>query len=564
MIDELSIRDLGVIKDARLPLGPGFTAITGETGAGKTMVVTALGLLLGARSDAGSVRTGAAQARVQGIWSIDDAGTVAERVRDAGGDVEDGELILSRAVSSEGRSRATVGGSAAPASTLSDLAGELIVVHGQSDQQRLRSVAAQREVVDRFAGERVLSVLSEYQTVYRRLESQRSERDQIRDDHDRRLREASELRLAVEEISAVAPQPGEDIELAEKAERLAHSEALRSATAGAREALSSESIDVATFDARGLVDHAKRELERVTGFDPALSSVLETIASAGFLLDDAVTELSSYLSGLDSDTAQELELVQERRATISSLIRKYGPELDDVLELEKSAGKRLLELDSDDDRVEEISTLIEADEAMLDTLGANLSAQRTEAGTTLAAAVSLELHALAMPDARLVVNVAPLSKPTLHGADEVTILLQPHPGSEPRVLSKGASGGELSRVMLAIEVVVAGTDPVPTFVFDEVDAGVGGASAIEIGKRLARLAEKSQVIVVTHLAQVAAFANNHLQIVKDSSGGFTESSIRVLEGPDRAGEIARLLSGLNDSESALTHARELLDMASGR
>ncbi|WGD36599.1 DNA repair protein RecN [Lysinibacter sp. HNR] len=561
MIDELSISDLGVIRNASLPLGAGFTAITGETGAGKTMVVTALGLLLGARADAGSVRSGANQARVQGVWSVDDDGPVAERVRDAGGRVEDGELILGRTVSSEGRSRAAVGGGAAPAGVLAELAGELVVLHGQSDQQRLRSASAQREVVDRFAGEPGLSALKDYQEVYRRLAARQNEYDTIRAERDQRQREAMELRLAVEEIAAVAPQEGEDIELTEKAERLTHAEALREATGGALEALSSDSLDATAFDARALVDRARRDLEKVVGFDPALAPIVETVSSVGFLLDDVVTELSGYLAGLDIESARELEQVQERRSAIASLIRKYGPEMSDVIALEQSAGKRLFELDSDDERVEELSQLIEEDKILLAQLAGVLSERRASAGAQLADAVSQELTALAMPDAKLVVSIQPLAEPALHGNDEVMLLLQPHPGSEPRALSKGASGGELSRIMLAIEVVVAGADPVPTFVFDEVDSGVGGSSAIEIGKRLARLAQQSQVIVVTHLAQVAAFANNHLQIVKDSSGGYTESSVRVLRGPERAAEIARLLSGLSDSESALSHARELLDMA---
>nr|WP_243848700.1 DNA repair protein RecN [Lysinibacter cavernae] len=557
----MSIRDLGVIKDARLPLGPGFTAITGETGAGKTMVVTALGLLLGARADASSVRSGASQARVQGIWHVGDSPSIARRVDDVGGEIEAGELILSRAVSSEGRSRATVGGSAAPAGVLGELASELIVVHGQSDQQRLRSVSAQREVLDRFAGTPVATALAAYQEIYNRLSEHRAERDGLSDDRERRQREAAELRLAVDEIAAVAPQRGEDTELAERSEILTNSEAIRTATAGAREAISAEDAEAPGFDARSLIETARRELERAVAFDPALAAVTESVTSASFLLDDAVTELSRYLAGLDEDTTRELEQVQERRASIATLMRKYGPELSDVIALESTAGQRLFELDGDDDRIAVLATLIDDDEAALVGAGDTLSQLRREAGDRLAANVSHELSALAMPDAQLVVSVEPLAEPASHGADDISILLQPHQGSDPRPLGKGASGGELSRVMLAIEVVVAGTDPVPTFVFDEVDAGVGGASAIEIGKRLARLAESSQVIVVTHLAQVAAFANNHLQVVKDSSGGYTESSVTTLTGDARVGEIARLLSGLSDSSSALTHARELLELS---
>ncbi|GAA3595964.1 DNA repair protein RecN [Klugiella xanthotipulae] len=559
MIEELSIRDLGVIKDARLPLGPGFTAITGETGAGKTMVVTALGLLLGARSDAGSVRSGAQQARAQGRWLVPNDGSVAERVREAGGDVEEGELILSRSVSSEGRSRATVGGSAAPASLLSGLAAELVVVHGQSDQQRLRSVAAQRDVVDRYAGGPLALALADYQASYRRLKSLRSELTLLTEEHDRRQLEAAELRAAVAAIAEVAPVPGEDDELAAQAEVLTNSEAIRAATDAAREALSSQSPESVGADVRGLLDQAKRELERASVYDPVLAPTLETITSMGFLLNDAVAELSRYLGEKAEDSARDLELIQQRRAALSALTRKYGPELADVLNLAETAEQRLLELDGDDERIAQLGGLIAAEAAMGSECAARVTELRTTAGLALATAVTAELSALAMPDAQLVVAITPLAEPGPHGADEVTILLRPHSGSDPRPLAKGASGGELSRVMLAIEVVVAATDPVPTFVFDEVDAGVGGASAIEIGRRLARLARTSQVIVVTHLAQVAAFADNHLQVVKDRSGGYTESSVRSLGGDERVSEIARLLSGLADSENALSHARELLD-----
>ncbi|MGW4930250.1 DNA repair protein RecN [Agromyces sp. NPDC004153] len=564
MIEELGIRDLGVIAEATLPLGAGFTAVTGETGAGKTMVVTALGLLLGARADAGAVRSGAKQAWVEGRWLVPDDGAIAERVSETGGDVEGGELLLGRSVSSEGRSRAVVGGRSAPVGVLGELGEELVVVHGQADQQRLRSAVAQREALDRFAGAPLQQAAAEYREAFSAWRADSAELERLREAHDTRAREAEELREALDEVEAADPQPGEDVELAERADRLSNLEELRLAAAQARSLVSAEELVDGAPDAIGLVDSARRHLERVVEHDAALAPIAEALQTAGFLLADASTELSGYLDGLDADSGRELEVVQERRALLAALVRRHGGTLDDVIDFRRNGGLRLVELDGDDERIEELAASVDRLTAEVDRLAGRLTELRTEAASRLADAVTAELGALAMPDARLTVDVDAEHEPTVHGRDQVAILLRPHPGTEPRPVSRGASGGELSRVMLAIEVVIAGSDPVPTFVFDEVDAGVGGAAAIEIGRRLARLAERSQVIVVTHLAQVAAFATNHLSVVKGTDGQVTSSSVRQLAGAEREAEMARLLSGLSDSESGLAHARELLEIAADR
>ncbi|KRC62291.1 DNA repair protein RecN [Agromyces sp. Root81] len=564
MIEELGIRDLGVIAEATLPLGAGFTAVTGETGAGKTMVVTALGLLLGARADAGAVRAGAKQAWVEGRWLVPDDGAIAERVAETGGEVESGELLLGRSVSAEGRSRAVVGGRSAPVGVLSELGDELVVVHGQADQQRLRSAVAQREALDRFAGPKLQALLDEYRTAFNAWRTDAAELERLRGDHEVRMREAEELRAALDEVEAADPQPGEDVELQERADRLSNLEELRVAAAQARALISAEDVVDDVPDAVALVDGARRHLERVAEHDAELQPIGEVLTNAGFLLADAAAELSGYLAGLDADGARELEIVQERRALLGGLVRRHGGGLEEVLEFRRTGGLRLVELDGDDERIEGLEASVAALEAEVDRLAGSLTELRTDAAGRLAAAVTAELSALAMPDAQLAVVIEPTADATAHGRDNVSILLRPHPGAEPRPVSRGASGGELSRVMLAIEVVIAGSDPVPTFVFDEVDAGVGGAAAIEIGRRLARLAERSQVIVVTHLAQVAAFATNHLSVVKGTDGQVTSSSVRQLAGAEREAEMARLLSGLTDSQSGLAHARELLEIAADR
>lgn len=560
VIEEISIRDLGVIGEARLPLGPGFTALTGETGAGKTMVVTALGLLLGERADSAAIRSGSGQAVVEGHWHVDPTGAVADRVRDAGGELDGAELILGRSVSQEGRSRAVVGGRAAPVGVLNEIGQQLVVVHGQADQIRLRSATAQREALDRFAGAELATLLAEYQTVFKRWQANQGELDVLVAERDRRSREAEDLRVAMSEIESAAPRRGEDAELAERADRLTNLEDLRLAAAQAHEFISSDSLDDAR-DVSGLLETARRGLERVSDHDPALAPILEAITNVSFLASEAAVQLASYLGGLDADGGRELESVQERRAELGSLVRKYGPTLDDAIDYLDTGSSRLLELDNDSDRIESLRTEVENDRAEVIVLGGKLSELRKAFAIRLSERVTAELGALAMANARLTVDIDDRPDYSLTGKDQVTILLQPHSGADPRPIGKGASGGELSRVMLAIEVVIAGSDPVPTFIFDEVDAGVGGASAIEIGKRLAKLSRTAQVIVVTHLAQVAAFATNHLRVLKDSDGAVTASSVRQLQGDERIEEMARLLSGLADSESALTHARELIETA---
>ncbi|MFM6974712.1 MAG: DNA repair protein RecN [Agromyces sp.] len=572
MIEELHIRNLGVIAEAHLPLGPGFTAVTGETGAGKTMVVTALGLVLGERADAGAVRSGADQAEVDARVLVREpsSGGIAELVDEVGGRIDDGELLLGRTVSSEGRSRASIGGRAAPVGALNDLAEHLVAVHGQSEQIRLRSATAQREALDRYAGPTLLAVQSKYRDSYLHARALEAQLVDLSDNRDAREREAEQLRADLEEITSLNPLPGEDEELALRVERLANTEALRLAAATAHDALSSESLDGA--DVLALLETARRTLERAA--DPELDPLAVQLNELSFAARDIAASLAGFVANLDEAGPAELDALNERRAALTALIRKFAtPDggLVAVLDYAERASERLLALDTSDEAVEALRAELGAERDRVRMLASELSAARHAAATELSAAVTSELRALALPDAQLVVEVSsvPLGGPdeplpsalTETGADTVTLLLAPHPGSEPRPIAKTASGGELSRVMLALEVVISATDPVPTFVFDEVDAGVGGAAAIEIGRRLAKLSKHSQVIVVTHLAQVAAFADNHLRVHKSSDGFVTASSVERLTGAAREAEMARLLSGLAESDSGLAHARELLALA---
>jgi DNA repair protein RecN (Recombination protein N) len=579
VIEELRITSLGVIESSTLELGPGLTVITGETGAGKTMVVTALGLLLGGRADSGAVRSGAGRARVEGVVATAALPDVAAAVIEAGGEVEDDQVVLARNVSAEGRSRAYAGGAGVPVSTLAALTEPLVAVHGQSDQHRLLRPATQRRALDRFAGAAVDEVRERYRTRYAELTETERELAEVVATARERAREADLLRFGVEEVGAVAPQAGEDHELAQEEARLGHADTLRTAAEQAREALSS---DQGHPDALGAVAAARGLLDGVREHDAEAGALADRVAELTYLLSDVAADVASYAAAIEVDPAR-LAAVSERRAALTALTRKYGDTVADVLAWASAAGDQLLELDSTDERIDELRARRTALRAELGDLAAQLSAARTTAASRLAEAVTAELTSLAMPHARFEVHVSqsaaePPAEPehpaadallvgerwvrfSRSGIDEVEFRLAANTGSEPRPLHKGASGGELSRVMLAVEVCLAGTSPVPTFVFDEVDAGVGGAAAVEIGRRLAELARHAQVLVVTHLPQVAAYAHRHVVVEKSSDGAVTSSGLTLLDDAGRESELSRMLAGLADSDTALAHARELLDVA---
>ncbi|MCH0555495.1 MULTISPECIES: DNA repair protein RecN [Streptomyces] len=572
VLEEMRIRSLGVIDDAVVELSPGFTAVTGETGAGKTMVVTSLGLLLGGRADPALVRIGAGKAVVEGRIAVPADASAAVRAEEAGAELDDGSLLISRTVSAEGRSRAHLGGRSVPVGLLAELADDLVAVHGQTDQQGLLKLSRQRQALDRYAGHAVTVPLTKYAEAYRRLRAVSAELAEITTRARERAQEAGMLRYGLDEIAAVEPRAGEDLELAEEAERLGHAEALASAATAAHAALAGNPEDPEGIDASTLVAGAHRALEAVRSHDPALAALADRIGEIGILLGDVAGELAGYADGLDADPLR-LAAVEERRATLGALTRKYGDDVGAVLAWAEQSASRLTELDGDDGRIAELTAERDALRAELGGLAQALTDARTEAAARFAAAVTAELASLAMPHARVSFDIRQTEDPEgvevggrtvaygPSGADEVELLLAPHPGAPARPVAKGASGGELSRVMLAVEVVFAGTDPVPTYLFDEVDAGVGGKAAVEIGRRLAKLAKTAQVVVVTHLPQVAAFADRQLLVEKTHDGSVTRSGVKALEGEERVRELSRMLAGQEDSETARAHAEELLATA---
>lgn len=561
MVEEVRIQNLGVIEEAVLELSPGFNVVTGETGAGKTMVVTSLGLLFGGRADPQRVRPGADRATVEGRLVLAEDGKVAARVEEAGGELEDDALILTRSVSAEGRSRAHVGGRQAPVSVLINLADDLVAVHGQSDQQRLLQPGRQRAALDRFAGDDVAKPLRAYTAAYRRHREVSSLLEELTTRSRERAQEADMLRFGLEEIEKVDPKPGEDELLATEEQRLAHADALRTAATTAHEALQGDpTATTGVVDAIGLLSGARQALEAVRSHDEALAGQADRLSEAVYLVSDVAAELAGYAESVEADPAL-LASVQERRAALAGLTRKYGATIAEVLEWAEQSALRLTELDSDDDRIDELRAEHDDLTRQLTELSAELTAVRTAAAERLSEAVTAELAALAMPHASVVVAVTAQEEFGPYGVDEVELRLASHPGAPPLPLHKGASGGELSRVMLAIEVVFAGADPVPTFVFDEVDAGVGGKAAVEVGRRLARLAKSAQVIVVTHLPQVAAFADQHLVVEKSNDGRVTRSGVTALDADGRVRELSRMLAGMEDSELGRAHAEELLAIA---
>ncbi len=576
MLEELRISGLGVIDDTTLPLAGGMNVITGETGAGKTMVVTGLGLLFGGRADAGRVRAQPGRAVVEGRLRLSGpvAATVAERVSDAGCEPDDdGSLLLARTVTAEGRSRAHLCGRSVPVAVLSELGEQVVAVHGQSDQLRLLRPAEQRAALDRFAGpehDKLLAELRERHTQWRAVCEDLDDRRR----HAReRSQEADLLRLGLDEITRVDPQPGEDELLRAESQRLEHAEGLRAAADTAHAALAGTGDDAP--DATGLLALARRTLETQSTVDGMLGELAVRLDEAATQIGDVAVELSSYLESLDADPAR-LQEIYERRAALRALTRKYAEDVDGVIAWADRARSRLAELDTSDELLEELDRERARLAGDVAELAARVQAARKEAATRFADAVTVELTGLAMPHARVEVAVSPRpvgrGEPSLtvagtecgigpDGADEVELKLLAHPGAPALPLQKGASGGELSRVMLAIEVVFAGAGGPPTLVFDEVDAGVGGRAAVEIGRRLARLARAHQVLVVTHLPQVAAFADHHLVVAKDTGGAVTTSGVRLVEDTERARELARMLAGLPDSDLGVAHAEELLAVA---
>lgn len=565
-LEEISIRNLGIIDTSSLELSKGLNVLTGETGAGKTMILTALSLLLGAKSDSSLVRHGSERLVTSATFSIPQSLTA--QIHDLGGLVEDGSLILTRSVSSDGKSKATASGATVNASTLGEITEPLIAIHGQSANTQIVKSVRQRELLDLFAGTNLQTVLAEYQEIFNTYNEMKAKLKALVTNASARDSQIADLELLTKQWSTLKPTRDEFAAVDDEIRKLASVEDLRVAASGASAAIGEEDAGVLT-----VLGQARKYLEAAKGKDQALDEIATNVAESFFLIDDAHAALVSYLASLEADPSR-LDYLQERKSALVAFVKKWGgsgsvdDEMAEIAIRVKSAKEMIADLNGGQDRIAELESEIKVVKGKLLTSAKNVSAARAAAAGKLSEGVSAEIAGLSMPHTRFYADVLSPdyegslkeSDFTITGCDEILMSIQAHKDGPKVALGKGASGGEMSRIMLALEVVIAASAPVGTYIFDEVDAGVGGKAAIEVGRRLHALSEHAQVIVVTHLPQVAAWADRHFVVAKDSDGQIVQSGVSQLDDQARVTEIARMLAGLDESVSAQEHAAELLAM----
>ena len=568
-LEEISIRSLGIIDQSTLELGKGLNVLTGETGAGKTMILTALSLVLGGKSDSSLVRIGSDRLVASAQFVLPKTNSEISSIADeSGADISEGSLVLTRTVNSDGKSKAVAGGTTVPAATLVNFADHLVEIHGQAANHQIVKSARQRELLDRFAGSELAKAMSAYQGALSTFNDLKARIKSMRESSTKRDREIADLEEFLKGWSKLKPTRGEYAEVANQIARLSSVEDLRSASDGANQALSDETSGSLTS-----LGAARRFLDIAKGKDSRLDEIASVVAEGFFVLDEAARDLSSYLSALEADPAK-LDALQVRKAEIIAFIKKWGSAADPDAELialsekAKTARATIADLTGGEDRIAELESEMQGAKKELLSQAKLLTKIRTSAALKLSESVSTEIHALSMPHTEFSISINSAdyegslkeSDFTILGCDEVIMQIQGHRDGPLIALGKGASGGEMSRIMLALEVVLAQTHPVGTYIFDEVDSGVGGKAAIEVGRRLAALAKHSQVIVVTHLPQVAAWADTHFVVKKSDDGSISQSDVEKLDNQNRIEEIARMLAGLEGSSSAREHAAELLAM----
>lgn len=573
MLEELEISNLGIISHALIPFGPGFNVVTGETGAGKSMVLNSVQLLKGARGSADLVAAKESQCEVVATFlvspdwyevhrtELEDRGAIL----DPRGDGEHAnpplELIISRDLLAQGRSKAFLGGKHVPVTGLSDIGAALIAVHGQAEQAKLRDPQEQLLLLDRAGGQERVGELERFRQARKKWRALVKRKRDLAANRGESLIRLGTLTAAITEIDEVEPSPGEEVDLQAHLAVQRSAESLRSLIETIRVLLTeSEGAQLPTTQQ---LKAAHKEIVAASGLDPRLEVYGERIESVISEVIDIDAELADYSNSLNADPIQ-LDQMEQRFAAIKSLIKKYGPDIEAVLAWRADAAQQIADLQVSDEDLEQLDIEIEQALVELVARAGELTAARRKTAAKLGSLIERELHVLAMPNAKVRISVQAETEPmkwTRMGADSVEFLIAVHGESQFRAMGKSVSGGELSRLMLAVEVVLAHQDPVPTMIFDEVDAGIGGEVAVEVGRRLSRLAEHTQVIVVTHLPQVAAFAQRHFVVRKEQSTESVSTVITEVTGEDRTREITRMLSGLPDSTSGALHAQELLALA---
>ena len=564
-LEEISIRSIGVIEHSILEISPGLTVLTGETGAGKTMILTALNLILGGKSDSSLVRKGSERLVASGSFSVPKS--LHASFEEAGLEVEDGQLILTRTVNADGKSKATSNAIAVPSSVLAAASENLVEVHAQAANLNMTKAAKQRDLLDRFGGKELNSALMNYQSELANYHELKSRISAMKKSIDSRDAQLSELREFATVMGKLKLERGELQQITTEIGRLSSVEDLRLAAQSASSVIEEE--ESGSLTTLGI---ARKSLDLVRAKDPQIEELYQKVSEAFFLVDDAKGVLASYISNLEADPAR-LDYLNSRKAEINALIKKYGgshsadDELIALIERFESSKNAIADLEGGDERLKELETELSGIKKKLVTTAKLLTSIRTQSAGKLSEQVTKEIQQLSMPHTSFHCQLESADYNALKesdfsalGCDEIAMLIRGHKDGPLVPLAKGASGGEMSRVMLALEVVLAATHPVGTYVFDEVDAGVGGKAAIEVGRRLHALSEHAQVIVVTHLPQVAAWADSHFVVTKNSDGSVTESNVRKVVKEDRIEEIARMLAGMESSTSAREHATELLEL----
>ena len=563
-LEEISIKALGVIEETTLELSPGFTVLTGETGAGKTMILTALSLVLGGKSDASLVRQGKERLVASASFSL--TPQLIEQIGEIGADAEEGSLILTRTVNSQGKSKSSAGGVNVPVGVLAEIGEQLIEVHAQAASMSITKPLKQREILDRYAGEKVKEALSIYAQTFSEFHERKKRIAQLRASVANRDSEVTLLKEFAEAFTKLKPVLNEYSSLLNEISRLSSVEDIREGASLVQTLLSDDEAGALTS-----LGHARRSLEAIASRDPALAAIAENVSEAFFLITDSAQVISSYLIDLEADPIR-LDFIQNRRADFNAFLKRYASadepdeQIAALISRFENVKASIADLTGGDERLATLEKELQLCFERMQTESKDLSRVRQDAANTLSSEVSAEIHTLSMPHTQFLCNVIspdyseslPVNIFTASGCDEISMTIQGHQDGPHVAIAKGASGGELSRVMLALEVVLAQSQPVGTYIFDEVDAGVGGKAAIEVGRRLHELSTHAQVIVVTHLAQVAAWADSHFVVTKSVDGTVSQSGVSEVSGDARVAEIARMLAGLEESRSAQEHATELL------
>ena len=574
MINDLRIQNIGVIEDVSLEMSKGFTVLTGETGAGKTMILTAFQMVIGEKVDSNLVRANEKTAIVEAFIQVPDDKEIRNRLEELDIAIEDGGTQLSRTIAREGRGKIILGGRSIPNSALEELTQSSITIHGQGDQVLLNKSSYQRELIDQFAGEKHQNQLISYQAEFTKYINLKKKLEELKKAGAQNALRISQLQESVKELTEANLEVDEEITITERINLINNSEDIFESLALADKLLNGG--DDSTSSITSSINQARKSLDSAASKSERIASLRDQIANLEMEISTVARDVNRDLASLDRDPAT-IDKLESRRALIKKLLVKYGPTSKDAIAKIAIFNSELAENEDLPTAIANVEKELASVIKNLSSIGQLLHDNRMKAASDISKSIEKELKSLSIPNARFQVGIETSEDPqglsvkidgnnqTLHfdnyGVDQITFEFSANPGQPLRPISKVASGGEMSRIMLAIELVFSQSVAAKTMIFDEVDAGIGGAAAIEVGKRLQALAKHHQIVVVTHLPQVAAFADKHLKVEKSASGNVTTSSVTELDQKARVTEIARMMAGIEDSTSALEHARELLEMS---